>query len=342
MPLAEFQQQFPGLCQRLCHTKLKERIGQSYLFEGDDVDLLTHFTTAWLQVCACKQPTAEGDACGVCKSCQQLAEGNYAERSDLVPESKSRLIVVDKMREFEHQISLSAGAQQLKFGVIAEADCLNEQAQNAFLKTLEEPPPRTVLVLFTARPRRLLPTIRSRCQLVSLRTNRNRYPLAFEHGVFPILAQLQPDSGASVALRAAAQLKTVYATLHDEAEAQIEAERDEQWDVIAEDDNKLRKKLEEQRKARIEAEYLRRRNAINDALQTWFLQQSLRAAGIADDAIPHPEILAIVPEELRAVPAYNPANAAVGHVANLVRCLEANVSETIALEACCLEITRKG
>ena len=341
MPLAEFHEQFPGLCERLCHTKRRDRIGQAYLFEGDDVDLLGRFTTAWLQVCACKQ-SVEGDACGVCKDCRQLAEGNYSERNDLVPESKSRMIVVDKMREFEHQIKLSIGLDRHKFGVIAEADCLNEQAQNAFLKTLEEPPPRTVLVLYSARPRRLLPTIRSRCQLVSLRTNHNRYPLAFEHGVFPILGLLQPEAGAAVALKGAGRLQAVYAALQAEADEQIEAERDERWDTIAEDDPKLRKKLEDQRKAQVQAEYLRRRDGINDAIQTWFLQQTLRAAGIGDDAIPHPEILAVVPEELRTVPSYAGANAAVGYVAHLIRCLTANVPEHLALEACCLEITRRS
>ncbi len=342
MPLAEFQAQFPALCECLCHTKLKDRIGQSYLFAGDDVDLLARFATAWLQVCACKTPTAGGDACGTCQDCRQLAENNYSERYNLVPESKSRLIVVDKMREFEHQLTLSVGGSRIKFGVIAEADCLNEQAQNAFLKTLEEPPPRTILVLYSARHRQLLPTIRSRCQLLSLRTNRNQYPLAFAHGVFPIVAQLQPGAGAFAAIRAARQLAGVYAKLREEAEAQVETERDERWDIVTEGDTKLRKKLEDQQKARIEAEYLRRRNAVNDAIQTWFLQQSIRAAGIADEAIPHPEILAAVPAEFRAVPAYNPALAATTYVASLVRNLELNVPEELAVEACFLEITRKG
>ena len=341
MPLADFHEQFPGLCDRLRQTKVGNRIGQAYLFEGDDLDLLGRFATAWLQVCACKQPR-DGDACGVCKDCRQLAEGNYSERIDLYPESKSRQILVEKMREFEHQIQLSVATSRYKFGVIAEADCLNEQSQNAFLKTLEEPPPRTVLVLYSARPRQLLPTIRSRCQLVSLRTNRNRYPLAFEHGVFPIVAQLQPDAGAAVALRAAAQLQAVYAVLQEEAVAQVDADWDERWDILAEEDPKLRKKLEEKRNAMIQAEYLRRRDAINDSIQTWFLQQSLRAAGVRDDAIPHPEILAVAPEELRAAPPPLGAEAAVGHVAHLVRCLLANVPERVALEACCLEITRKS
>lgn len=342
MPLAEFQDQFPALCDCLRHTKRKDRIGQSYLFAGDDVGLLARFATAWLQVCACKNPTPEGDACGTCQDCRQLAENNYSERYDLVPESKSRLIVVDKIREFEHRLTLSVGGGRIKFGVIAEADCLNEQAQNAFLKTLEEPPPRTILVLYSARPRQLLATIRSRCQMLSLRTNRTTYPLAFAHDVFPIVAQLQPESGALAALRAASRIGEVYAKLRREAEAQVTNERDERWDIVTEGDNKLRKKLEDQQKARTEAEYLRRRSAVNDAIQTWFLQQSIRAAGIADDAVPHPDILAAVPEDLRAVPPYNSALAAATYVANFVRNLEINVPEPLALEACFLEITRKG
>ncbi len=96
-------------------------------------------------------------------------------RGDLVdfhaiePESKSRKILVEQIRELEASLRMHAASAKVKFGVVYEADRLMPQAANAFLKTLEEPPDHSVLVLVTALPEALLDTIRSRCIQVSLR-----------------------------------------------------------------------------------------------------------------------------------------------------------------------------
>jgi DNA polymerase-3 subunit delta' len=85
------------------------------------------------------------------------------------PESKSRRILVEQIRELEASLRMHASRAKVKFGVIYEADRLMAQAANAFLKTLEEPPDHSVLILVTALPEALLDTIRSRCIEVSLR-----------------------------------------------------------------------------------------------------------------------------------------------------------------------------
>lgn len=84
------------------------------------------------------------------------------------PQSKSRRIVVDQIRELEHVLQQRAAAGQHKIGIIAEADRMNDQATNAFLKTLEEPPPNSLLLLLTGAPSRLLDTVLSRCLKVAL------------------------------------------------------------------------------------------------------------------------------------------------------------------------------
>lgn len=80
------------------------------------------------------------------------------------------------LRYFEKQFHLtSTSGGRCKVGVIFDADRMNEESQNALLKTLEEPPPETLLILATGNPAALLPTTRSRCQLLPLLTNRCEY-----------------------------------------------------------------------------------------------------------------------------------------------------------------------
>lgn len=83
-------------------------------------------------------------------------------------QSKSRAIVVDQIRALEHVIHQRAAPGRHKIGVILEADRMNPQATNAFLKTLEEPPPDSLLLLLTGSPSQLLETVLSRCLRLTL------------------------------------------------------------------------------------------------------------------------------------------------------------------------------
>ncbi|MEM7145529.1 MAG: hypothetical protein AAF591_10350 [Verrucomicrobiota bacterium] len=97
-------------------------------------------------------------------------QGMESEMVRLVqPVSKSRRITVKQIREFEGPLHLSAPSGKTKVGVIVEADRMGVEASNAFLKTLEEPPANSLLILVTSRPEQLLDTILSRCIRVNLR-----------------------------------------------------------------------------------------------------------------------------------------------------------------------------
>ncbi len=89
----------------------------------------------------------------------------------LRPEKKSRIISVDSIREAENRLHMAVAQGQWKIVIIVDCDRMNPQAQNAFLKTLEEPPNNTVLMLLTAQPQTLLPTILSRCVQLPLMGN---------------------------------------------------------------------------------------------------------------------------------------------------------------------------
>ena len=125
-----------------------------------------------------------------------------------------------------------------------------DEAQNAFLKTLEEPPRGTMLLLLTVNARRLLPTIRSRCQCMSLLRNRQDYSLALQEGLFAILANLRRQAGAKVGLLAAAQISQLFGKLYDLAEKQAEAERDPRWDDV--ENAQLRKQLAEEQELELQ------------------------------------------------------------------------------------------
>ena len=83
----------------------------------------------------------------------------------LRPTGKARIIPVDKTRELISVLNRTSNQGGAKVALIHEADRMRKEAANAFLKTLEEPPPQTYLILLTTRPYSLLPTIRSRCLL---------------------------------------------------------------------------------------------------------------------------------------------------------------------------------
>src|ERR1700688_1675311 len=102
----------------------------------------------------------------------RFVNGHLADAADfhgIEPESRSRKILVEQIRELEASLRMHATRAKVKFGVVYEADRLMAQAANAFLKTLEEPPDHSMLILVTALPETLLDTIRSRCIEVSLR-----------------------------------------------------------------------------------------------------------------------------------------------------------------------------
>ncbi len=95
-----------------------------------------------------------------------------------IPEDK-KSIGVDQVREVCEQLSMTSMRRGYRVAVIAPAEKMTPSAQNALLKTLEEPSPRTVLVLVTARPSALLPTLRSRCQRIEVARPENSLALCW-------------------------------------------------------------------------------------------------------------------------------------------------------------------
>jgi DNA polymerase-3 subunit delta' len=112
--------------------------------------------------------------CYECTPCRRIAAGIHADVQTVTVEAGGdgtahKNISIDQVREVGRTVSLRPFEGRCRAIIIDPADAMNEAAQNAFLKTLEEPPPDVVFVLVTARPQLLRATIRSRCQRLDLR-----------------------------------------------------------------------------------------------------------------------------------------------------------------------------
>lgn len=118
-------------------------------------------------LCQHRDP-ASGMACGKCKSCQVLAHEAHPDFFRLAPEEDKSEIVVDQVRELINQVVLTPALGQHRVVIVSPAEAMNKNAANALLKTLEEPPSGVWLILVCHRPRKLLPTIISRCQRIPI------------------------------------------------------------------------------------------------------------------------------------------------------------------------------
>jgi len=141
------------------------------------------------------------------------------------PEKKSRIISVQTMRErLLDPMSFTSYQGGWKAGVVVAADRLNKESANAFLKMLEEPPPRTIFLLLAENPEQLLPTIISRCQRIDLDDARRRTLEEPWHG--RLLAILADETLGGIAERAAAggRLAAILEELKDRAEELVKEE----------------------------------------------------------------------------------------------------------------------
>ena len=153
-----------GAVNYLRQSIRKDKVVSGYLFQGPSGVGKTLAASIFSGALNCR--VAPGEGCGSCPDCRKVENGTYPDIHFLAPSSKSRLIVIDQIKEMQRMVYLRGYSDNWKVFIIQDADRMNRSTQNAFLKTLEEPPEKTILILITNQPGHLLPTIRSRCQKV--------------------------------------------------------------------------------------------------------------------------------------------------------------------------------
>jgi DNA polymerase-3 subunit delta' len=162
--------------QALQRAWQRGRLTQAYLFHGPEGVGKYLFARKLAQCLLCRAPhTGELDACGECAGCRPFLAGAHPDFHVVERDAGKRELSVAKLigdRDERgkaglcHELSLRPLPGGRKIGVINDADSMNDEAANALLKTLEEPPDGAVLILIAANVDSLLPTIRSRCQPV--------------------------------------------------------------------------------------------------------------------------------------------------------------------------------
>lgn len=251
----------------------------------------------------------------------------------VVPESKSRRISVKAVRALEHTLQMAAPDGVTKFAVIKDADCMGVEAENAFLKTLEEPPAGSRLLLLSSRPEMLLDTILSRCIQVPLAGNKG--PAVLNESARYFLEALKQHAlsnrgGVSVSLglmsRFASILKDEKAAITKRNEDALKAEAVHYRNKTEGDYLKQR---EEYYKALIEAEYLEKRNRLIDFLMMWFGDAMRRQNGGRYFDLPE---YSEATSRLAATLTVDELARRIGAVEKLRANLNTNVFESLALE----------
>jgi DNA polymerase III subunit delta' len=160
----------------------------SLLFSGPSGVGKRKTALALAQTINCLTPI-DADACGRCAACARIARGVHPDVIVIEP-GETGLIRVDPVRDAIDRAGYRPFEGRRRVVVIDDADALMPQAQNALLKTLEEPPPSSIFVLVTSRPDVLLPTVRSRCPQLRFR------PLAEDDIAAVLVARGQKDAEA--------------------------------------------------------------------------------------------------------------------------------------------------
>ena len=143
----------------------QQRVSHSYLFCGPRGTGKTTTARILAKAVNCLEP-AEGNPCNNCQICRTINEGRFLDIIELDAASNRG---IDEIREIRDKVNFAPVEGQRKVYIIDEAHMLTDQASNAFLKTLEEPPAHVIFVLCTTEANKILPTIISRCQRFDFR-----------------------------------------------------------------------------------------------------------------------------------------------------------------------------
>jgi DNA polymerase-3 subunit delta' len=205
------------------------------------------------------------------------------------PESKSRRIVIDQVRALEHALHMRSPDGRRKVAIVSDADRLQPQAANAFLKTLEEPPNDSLLLLLSSVPEVLPDTILSRCIGVTLTPGKTATVSVEEKELIELLRTTAATTGSSVqqAYRLARHFNRLLRQRRDaiEAEHAVALKRDETRYKNTTDGSWLDER-EDYFKALTESQYVRQRSRMVELLLLWWTDVLRAKTGVDRRELP--------------------------------------------------------
>lgn len=166
----------PGFNNIVGHKQVKEhlqnamklsKISHAYIFNGEKGSGKKLLAAAFAEALQCE--AGENKPCGQCKSCKQAENRNHPDIIRVIHEKPNSIGVEEVREQLVNSVQIKPYSSKYKVYIIADAEKMTPQAQNAILKTIEEPPEYAVILLLTTNAQSFLPTILSRCVMLSMK-----------------------------------------------------------------------------------------------------------------------------------------------------------------------------
>jgi len=254
------------------------------------------------------------------------------------PESKSRRIVIEQVRDLEHALQMRARNGRRKVAIISDADRLQPQAANAFLKTLEEPPKDSLLLLLSALPEALPETILSRCIAISLAREGQLQVSDEEKKLVELLQEGSHERSWTIqfAYRLAQEFQRLLRSVRENVKRETEeALKKEQTRYKDATDGVWLEEREQYYKARTESLYLQQRAGLIETLFVWWSDVLRSTSGVTQRSLPRAQ------EETAALASrFNKAEILkrIRSLEELRDHLDRNIHEALAIEVAFLTI----
>ena len=209
--------------ERLTSAAMRKAPHHAYIFHGPDGVGRRPVAIGFAAALNCERLGPDGRPCGECGSCTRIQSGTDADVWTVVPtppdgrKSGTLAIRIQHVRELQGRLAYRAQDGLFRVVVIDDCELMTTEAANSLLKSLEEPPARTVLILLTRRLGQMLPTIRSRCLQIGFR----RLDAAVVQRYLVEHADVDPDEAPQLAAASGGSIGRALGTTLEEAEAEI-------------------------------------------------------------------------------------------------------------------------
>lgn len=308
------------IVEQLQHTVASDRIAGAYLFVGPTGVGKETVARYFAQLIFCEQDAQPPIVCGECLACRKVNSGNHPDLQFIRPEGS--LLKIGQIRELQKQIIYEPLEASRKVYILTDVERMNAEAENCLLKTLEEPPASSVLILLTSNIRALLPTTRSRCQILQF------HPMPTQE-LTEILVErfsVAPEQATTLAITADGAIGKALTQL-------------EKGDTFAEKVPEILKATDRLAAFRL-AEHFKDNPDTLGELVTWYRDLLFLQQGAPNDLITHihslRELQSIVPRYSRL--RLQQAIQTVFDTKSLIE--NTNTNATLALEVMCLKLLK--
>lgn len=308
------------IVEQLQRTVASDRIAGAYLFVGPTGIGKETVARYFAQLIFCQQDTQLPMVCGTCLACRKVDSGNHPDLQFIRPDGS--LLRIGQIRELQKQIIYEPLEASRKVYILTDVERMNAEAENCLLKTLEEPPAASVLILLTSNIEALLPTTRSRCQILQF----HPMPTRELTGVLIDRFSVAPEQAITLAIAAGGAIGKAITQL-------------ETGSTFTEEVPEILKETDLLAAFRL-AEHLKDNPEILDELVVWYRDLLFLQQGAPNELITHVHSL----EELQRIAPYYSRlriQQAIQTIFNTKSLIEnTNTNATLALEVMCLKLLK--